>query len=85
MLMELHEDLGDAIVDHAIVSAEFDEAMRLIITAKAAYDRGEYRPAASALTSAIDGALNPLYHYVYQAWRERTAQAAIEAAGLSEE
>jgi hypothetical protein len=67
------------------VAAEFDEAMRLVAMAKAAYDRGEYRPAASALTSAIDGALTPLRHHVDHTWQERTALAAVEAAGLSNE
>jgi hypothetical protein len=57
--LEAHEDLADAIAQQAIVSAEFDEAIRLIVMVKAAYDRGEYRPAAFALMSAIDGALDP--------------------------
>ena len=80
-----HEDLAGAIAEHAIVATQFEEAMRLIAMAKAAFDRGEYRPAASALASAIDGALTPLRDYVDQTWQDRTAQAAIEAAGLAEE
>jgi hypothetical protein len=83
--LEPHEDLTDAIAEHAIVSAEFEEAERLIIMAKAAYDCGEYRPAASALTSAIDGALTPLRYHVEHTWKERTVLAAVEAAGLSDE
>jgi electron transfer flavoprotein alpha subunit len=85
MPLEPHEDLADAIALHAIASAQFEEATRLVATAKAAYDRGEYRPAASALASAVDGALAPLRDYVDQTWQERTAQAAIEAAGLAGE
>lgn len=85
MLLEPDEDLANAIVDHAIVSAEFEEAMRLVVVAKEACDGGQYRPAASALTAAIDGALAPLRAYVECAWKERVALAAIEAAGLAGE
>ena len=79
------DDMAAAIANDAIVTADFEEAVRLVNAAKAAYDGGQYRRAASDLGAAVDGALTPLRLHVEDTWRERTALMAIEAAGLSDE